>query len=73
MGSDITGRTFLQQAAAAVAAPYIVPAGDVGCPPQPDMPVPSELDYEGWQGPAPRACLRGRKLRRVESSRARSK
>jgi len=32
-----------------------VPAGDVGCAPQPDMPVPEELDYEKWQGPAPRA------------------
>ncbi len=32
-----------------------VPDGDVGCPPQPDMPVPPELDYERWQGPAPRA------------------
>jgi myo-inositol 2-dehydrogenase/D-chiro-inositol 1-dehydrogenase len=32
-----------------------VPAGDVGCPPQPEMPVPKELDYERWQGPAPRA------------------
>jgi myo-inositol 2-dehydrogenase/D-chiro-inositol 1-dehydrogenase len=32
-----------------------VPKGDVGCPPQPDMPVPPELDYERWQGPAPRA------------------
>ena len=32
-----------------------VPQGDVGCPPQPEMPVPSELDYERWQGPAPRA------------------
>jgi myo-inositol 2-dehydrogenase / D-chiro-inositol 1-dehydrogenase len=32
-----------------------VPAGDVGCPPQPNMPVPPELDYERWQGPAPRA------------------
>jgi myo-inositol 2-dehydrogenase / D-chiro-inositol 1-dehydrogenase len=32
-----------------------VPLGDVGCPPQPDMPVPPELDYERWQGPAPRA------------------
>jgi predicted dehydrogenase len=27
----------------------------VGCPPQPDMPVPPELDYEHWQGPAPHA------------------
>jgi len=32
-----------------------VPKGDVGCPPQPEMPVPKELDYERWQGPAPRA------------------
>jgi predicted dehydrogenase len=32
-----------------------VPATDVGCPPQPDMAVPAELDYERWQGPAPRA------------------
>jgi predicted dehydrogenase len=33
-----------------------VPAGDnVSCPPTPDMPVPEELDYELWQGPAPRA------------------
>lgn len=32
-----------------------VPAGDnVDCPPTPDMPVPEELDYELWQGPAPR-------------------
>jgi myo-inositol 2-dehydrogenase / D-chiro-inositol 1-dehydrogenase len=33
-----------------------VPGSDVGCPPQPDMPVPPELDYERWQGPAPRAA-----------------
>ena len=32
-----------------------VPLGDVGCPPQPDMPVPPELDYERWQGPATHA------------------
>jgi len=32
-----------------------VPASDVPCPPQPEMPVPEELDYERWQGPAPRA------------------
>jgi predicted dehydrogenase len=32
-----------------------VPKGDVGCPPQPEMPVPSDLDYDRWQGPAPRA------------------
>ena len=32
-----------------------VPGSDVPCPPQPEMPVPKELDYERWQGPAPRA------------------
>jgi len=33
-----------------------VPAGDnVNCPPTPEMPVPQDLDYELWQGPAPRA------------------
>ncbi len=33
-----------------------VPAGDnVDCPPCPEMPVPEELDYANWQGPAPRA------------------
>lgn len=32
-----------------------VPGTDVGCPPQPDMPVPPELDYERWQGPATHA------------------
>jgi len=32
-----------------------VPESDVPCPPQPEMPVPEELDYERWQGPAPRA------------------
>lgn len=32
-----------------------VPGTDVGCPPQPEMPIPPELDYERWQGPAPRA------------------
>ena len=34
-----------------------VPAGDnVDCPATPDMPVPEDLDYEQWQGPAPRAA-----------------
>lgn len=32
-----------------------VPGTDVPCPPQPEMPVPKDLDYERWQGPAPRA------------------
>lgn len=32
-----------------------VPAGDVGCEPQQEMPVPKELDYELWLGPAPSA------------------
>ena len=33
-----------------------VPAGDnVTCPATPDMPVPEDLDYELWQGPAPGA------------------
>ena len=32
-----------------------VPLDDVACPPQAEMPIPPELDYERWQGPAPRA------------------
>ena len=32
-----------------------VPKGDAACPPQPTMPVPEELDYEMWLGPAPLA------------------
>ena len=32
-----------------------VPGTDIGCPPQSEMPVPPDLDYELWQGPAPRA------------------
>lgn len=39
-----------------------VPLGDVGCPPQPTMPVPAELDYERWQGPAPRAPYTERRV-----------
>ena len=31
------------------------PKGDVACDPQPPMPVPEELDYEMWLGPAPPA------------------
>jgi predicted dehydrogenase len=32
-----------------------VPVDTAGIPPQPDMPVPPELDYEKWLGPAPDA------------------
>jgi myo-inositol 2-dehydrogenase/D-chiro-inositol 1-dehydrogenase len=32
-----------------------VPLDDVACPPQAEMPIPPGLDYERWQGPAPRA------------------
>ncbi len=32
-----------------------VPRGDVTCGPQPDMPVPEDLDYDLWLGPAPEA------------------
>ena len=30
-----------------------VPRGDIGCQPQPIMPVPEELNYDLWLGPAP--------------------
>ena len=39
-----------------------VPGSDVGCPPQPEMPVPDGLDYERWQGPAPRAPYTERRV-----------
>ncbi|MBN1806585.1 MAG: Gfo/Idh/MocA family oxidoreductase [Sedimentisphaerales bacterium] len=32
-----------------------VPAGDIACEPQQEMPVPQELDYDLWLGPAPYA------------------
>ncbi|MBI2478439.1 MAG: Gfo/Idh/MocA family oxidoreductase, partial [Planctomycetia bacterium] len=32
-----------------------VPESDVACPPQPQMPVPDELDFKRWLGPAPAA------------------
>jgi len=32
-----------------------VPVDTAGIPPQPDMPVPPELDYDKWLGPAPDA------------------
>ncbi len=39
-----------------------VPKGDEACGPQPDMPVPPELDYERWQGAAPRAPYTERRV-----------
>lgn len=39
-----------------------VPGSDVGCPPQPEMAVPADLDYERWQGPAPRAPYTERRV-----------
>ncbi len=44
-----------------------VPQSDVGCPPQPEMPVPEELDYERWQGPAPRAFYTERRVHKPQS------
>ncbi|WP_413431174.1 Gfo/Idh/MocA family protein [Crateriforma spongiae] len=31
-----------------------VPETDIPCPPQPEMPVPKELNFQRWQGPAPK-------------------
>lgn len=39
-----------------------VPETDIPCPPQPEMPVPAGLDYERWQGPAPRAPYTQRRV-----------
>ena len=47
-----------------------VPGSDVGCPPQPEMPVPPELDYELWQGPAPRAPYTEFRVHQAQSLRA---
>ena len=44
-----------------------VPESDVGCPPQPEMPVPEGLDYERWQGPAPRAPYTERRVHKPEA------
>ncbi len=44
-----------------------VPAGDVGCSPQPTMPVPKGLDYDMWLGPAPAAPYT---LKRVHTPRS---
>jgi myo-inositol 2-dehydrogenase/D-chiro-inositol 1-dehydrogenase len=44
-----------------------VPGSDVGCPPQPEMPVPEELDYERWQGSAPRAPYTERRVHKPKA------
>lgn len=44
-----------------------VPVIDEGCPPQPEMPVPPELDYERWQGPAPRAPYTEKRVHKPKS------
>jgi predicted dehydrogenase len=44
-----------------------VPGSDVGCDPQPDMPVPKGLDYERWQGPAPRGAYTEKRVHPPES------
>jgi hypothetical protein len=49
MGSSIKGRIGQRHTIRSG-----VPGTDVGYPPQPDMPVGDGLDYERWQGPAPR-------------------
>ncbi len=48
-----------------------VPGSDVGCPPQSEMPIPEGLDYERWQGPAPRAPYTLRRVHPVEDIRGR--
>ena len=44
-----------------------VPKGDEGCPQPPVMPVPPELDYERWQGPAPRAAYTEKRVHKPQS------
>ena len=44
-----------------------VPESDVPCPPQPEMPVPKELDFERWQGPAPRAAYTEKRVHPPQS------
>lgn len=44
-----------------------VPESDVGCPPQLEMPVPPGLDYERWQGPAPRAYYTEKRVHTPQS------
>ncbi len=44
-----------------------VPRGDVACGPQPPMPVPPELDYDMWLGPAPFAPYTVNRVHRPKS------
>jgi len=44
-----------------------VPKGDCACPPQPAMPVPEELDYDLWLGPAPHAPYTEKRVHPRES------
>lgn len=44
-----------------------VPGSDRGCPPQPEMPIPPGLDYERWQGPAPRAYYTEKRVHTPQS------
>jgi predicted dehydrogenase len=44
-----------------------VPGSDRPCPPQSEMPVPKGLDYERWQGPAPRAAYTEKRVHTPES------
>ena len=44
-----------------------VPGTDVACAPQPEMAVPPELDYERWQGPAPRAPYTEKRVTRPKA------
>jgi predicted dehydrogenase len=44
-----------------------VPETDIPCPPQPEMPVPKGLDYERWQGSAPRSPYTLRRVHPVQS------
>ena len=65
MDSEMRSERWLHRMAEIVRNGYLgkitavrvgVPASDdVLCPPTPPMPVPEDLDYELWQGPAPRA------------------